>query len=111
MLPTRLWSACTYRLSPPFVGHRVARMIGLDGRASRLALQPQRGGATAVVEREVGGIVLHIWLPRARDHRGDQVHTVLLLRHQPLDVVNDALASLEVLCPALFLHHRRELGV
>ena len=86
--------------------HARRLVSGLD---SRLALQPQRGGATAEVEREVGGIVLHIGLPGGRDHLGDQVHTVLLLCHQPLDVVNAALARREVLGSALLRSPRSRI--
>src|SRR5262247_886511 len=47
----------------------------------RLALQPQGGSTTAVIEGLIWGIVLHIRLPGAGHHGGVGVHIVLLLSH------------------------------
>src|SRR5205823_4832164 len=63
----------------------------------RLALQPQRSGAIAVVEAVVGGRVLHIRLPGGRDRGGVQVHIVLLLRHIALNVEDELLPCLQFL--------------
>src|SRR5919202_555755 len=61
-----------------------------------LPVQPQRGGAIAVVEAVVGGKVLHVRLPGGGDRRGVQVHVVLLLRGIALDGVDELLARLQV---------------
>src|SRR5262249_19028420 len=76
-----------------------------------LPLQPQRGSATAVVKGEVGGIVLDIGLPAARDHDGIRVHIVLLLGFIPLKGTHDLLPRLQVSGPPLFLEHGRDRGV
>src|SRR5262245_20599344 len=57
--------------------------------ALRLALQPQRGHPTAVVEGLVRSIVLHIRLPGAGHHGGGRVHVVLLLGHITLKLINE----------------------
>src|SRR5262249_11271214 len=76
-----------------------------------LPLQPERGGATAKVSREVRGKVVHIRLPGTRHDCGSQVYIVLLLRGVALNVENELLARLRVLHAPLLLHHRRQLGV
>ena len=77
----------------------------------RLAIQPQGGGTTAVVEGLVGGIVLHIRLPGAGHHGGVRVHIVLLLGHIALKLINELLARLQVPGAPLFLEQGRERRV
>src|SRR5262249_29183867 len=76
-----------------------------------LAIQPQGGDTTAVVEGEVWGVVLHIWLPGTGDHPRKQIHIVLLLRRIALKVDQDLLAHLWVLGSSLLLQHGHQLGV
>src|SRR6266508_5924787 len=72
---------------------------GLGGHfgAPHLSIQPQRRGAVAVVEAGVRGVVLHRRLPRSREHRGVQIHVVLLLRGVPLNVEDELPARLQIL--------------
>src|SRR5712692_511135 len=78
---------------------------------SDLALQPQGGGATAVVEAEVGSIMLDVRLPGARHHDDIRIHIILLLRGIALNVEDHFLASLQVLRASLLLEHGRDRGV
>src|SRR6266581_2754306 len=84
---------------------------GLSLLPFNLPIQPQRGGAPAVVEGGVGRIVLHIRLPGAGDHVGTRVHIVLLRCHIPLNIENDLLARFQVARAPLCLQHGRERGV
>src|SRR5437867_2547180 len=93
------WPHSMHRASPPYAP------------PVRLAIQPQGGSATAVIEGLVGGIVLHIRLPGAGHHGGGRVHIVLLLGLIPLKLSNDLLACLQGLGPPLFLEHGRDPGV
>jgi hypothetical protein len=65
---------------------------GAPGTA--LPLQPQCGDATAIVKAMLGGKVLHVRLPGARDRDGVQVYIVLLLRDIALNVEDELLARL-----------------
>ena len=79
--------------------------------AANLAIQPQRGGATAIVEAEVGRIVLYVRSPGAGEHDGDGEYIVLLLRNIPLNVKDELLALLKILGPPLLLQHGQQLGI
>src|SRR5215510_9694733 len=76
-----------------------------------LPIQPQRGGAIAIIKREVRGVVLHIRLPGARDTHTIQVYIVLLLCRIALDVKDNLLTRLQVLRAHFLLEYCRELGV
>jgi hypothetical protein len=77
----------------------------------RLSIQPQGGSTTAVIEGLIRGIVLHIRLPGASHHGGDDVHIVLLLGYIALKLINELLARLQVLGASLFLEQGRERRV
>src|SRR5882724_1685641 len=83
----------------------------LPRSALALPIEPQRGGAPAIIVGGVGSIVLHIGVPRAGEARAVEVHIVLLLRDIPLQVKNKLLARLAVLGAPLFLEHGRKLRV
>ena len=76
-----------------------------------LAVQPQRGGGIAVVQEEIGGIVLHRRLTGAGEHPAVQIHIVLLCRRIALNVEDALLARRQVRRPPLLHDHRRERGV
>src|SRR5215510_9884369 len=76
-----------------------------------LRLEPERGGAVAVVEARVRGVVLHPWPPGPRKHAGVQVHVELLLGGVALDVEDELIARLEILGAHLLLQHGHHLGV
>src|SRR6266567_816729 len=117
-MPHRMRGCITYVLILSILKLAVSCMMWLSIRdasdqpsALPLPVQPQRGGATAVIEREVGGIMLHIGLPGARDHARSEVHIVLLFCSVALKLPDELLARLQVLGPPLLLEHGRELGV
>src|SRR5215470_9726645 len=56
-------------------------------------------------------IVLHVGLPRTREHDGHQVHIVLLLRGIALNIEDELLARRQVRDTPLCLHQCRERGV
>src|SRR5919109_583164 len=86
-------------------------LCSLSPPAARLALQPQRRSASAVVEGGVGRIVLHIWLPGTSDRVGIGIDIVLLCCHIPLNIENKLPAYFQVAGTPLFLEHGRELGI
>src|SRR5437868_7203048 len=79
------------------------RHAPLAAPAVGLAVQPQRRSATTVVEVEIEGIVLHVWMPGAGDHDSVCIHVVLLLRRIALNVKDEFLARLQILRAPLFL--------
>src|SRR5262245_47459612 len=82
-LPT---TACMVSIAP----------IRASSRAGHLSIQPQRGGAIAIVEAVVGSKVLDVRLPGGGDGVGVQVHVVLLVRDIALNVEDELLARLQV---------------
>src|SRR5262245_57977649 len=100
--------------APASLYARAAQLLppehGWASQAPSLSLQPHLGDATTVVEGEVVGKVLHIWLPGTGDHHREQIHIVLLLSGVALKVGEDFLARLRVLGAPLLLCHGRDFG-
>src|SRR5206468_10042022 len=73
--------------------------VPTDARVSpaSLPVQPQGGGAAAIVPARLGAIVLDIRRPGSGDDPDARVHVVLLLRHIPLDVEDELLPRLQIL--------------
>src|SRR5215475_12642346 len=103
------------RLRPPLcpeAPHTLATdgLIGINA-TGYLAIQPQGGHTTAVVEALVGSIVLHIRLPGGGERVGVRVYIVLLLSLIALKLINDLSACLQVFGTPLCLEHGRDFGV
>src|SRR5262245_40340981 len=77
-------------------------------RMSLRPIEPQRGGAVAVVEAGVRRVVLHRGLPGTRDPDIVETDVVLLLGHVALDVEDELPARLHILDAHLLLQHAVE---
>src|SRR5262245_44256246 len=80
-------------------------------RMSLRPVEPQRGGAVAVVEAGVRRVVLHIGLPGPGDADVVETDVVLLLGHVALDVEDELPARLHVLDAHLLLQHAVKPGI
>src|SRR5215470_2108713 len=87
------------------------RALAAHVRTRPLPIQPQSRRAAAVVEGDVRAKILDIRLPGSSGDDGVQIHEVHLLRGIALDVMDDLLACLQLLRPALLFQHGRELGI
>src|SRR5438093_8691818 len=93
---------------------RGATNVGGHGRpcwGPHLLIEPERGGAAAVVEARVRRVVLHIGLPGSGDAYGVEIDVVLLLGGITLDVADELPAGFQLPDAHLLLQHPRQLGV
>src|SRR5215813_2528634 len=74
-------------------------------------IQPERGGAVAVVEAGARRVVLHIGLPGSGDADVEETDIVLLVGHVTLDVEDGLPARLHLPDAHLLLQHSVEPGV